>query len=164
MHTEHVSEDETTADRHTAATEEYTAASADYEAAAMAGDPAAMSAADARLAAAHDAYGESLSALVAEEASDLTAPRRPSVRRAELPSFEEMLGHPWAQPDSDGPLVGTVVYYQAVAQTAGLPVNFASTGFEVPTNTRPAVIASSAREVAWRSLFADTGARPLAHR
>lgn len=94
--------------RHHAATAEYAAASAEYEAAAMADDANALAAADRRLAEADREYCETLAAVVAV------------ARRRSLPSFEDMLRHPWTQPGRTFP--AGVVYGEAVQQSAGLPV------------------------------------------
>lgn len=165
-HTDDVRDDELTAEsRHRAATAEYAAASAEYECAAMSGDETAVAAADLRLAEADRVYGETLAAVVSQDQDRCAARARPSgdpARRRALPSFEEMLRHPWAQPDRDGTVLGSIVYSQAVPQSAGLPL--APPVIPTTPSLAPsAAIASSPHDVAWKSLFGDTSDRLVSH-
>ncbi len=82
--------------KHREATAAYAEASAAYEAAAMSEDHSALVEADQRLREADSTYGETAAAWLA------------SLRRRDLPSFEEMLAHPWTQPDPDGIFVGAI--------------------------------------------------------
>lgn len=100
-------------ERHRAATAEFTTATAAYESALMSGDEDAIAVADARLTAADRTYSETLAALV----------RRRSVRLA-LPSFAEMLTHPWTQPPEptkEAILASIQEYANAKPATAGMP-------------------------------------------
>lgn len=145
-------------ERHRAATAEFSAASVAYESALMSGDEDAVAAADERLDAAERAFNDTLAVLVDEDGR--AAPPRPSDHpglRGSLPSFLEMLAHPWCQPTERTELAAAaVVYGPAVAQTAGLPVVVNSASLAA---SNPGRYESEAWKAAYRELVAATGDR-----
>lgn len=146
----------TVEERHRAATAEFTAATAAYESALISGDEDAIAATDARLTAADRTYSETLAAVV-HDGDAAARCSLPSEFRRSLPSFIDMLAHPWCQPaEPTGTIATAVVYGEAVAQTAGLPVLASAAAL---AGTNPGRYESEAWEAAYRDLFETTGDR-----